>query len=51
MSEILSQEQINSLLGQKDLSGGVAGLSDESSATASPVKDYDALKCVFELYD
>ena len=51
MSEILSQEQINSLLGQKDLSGGVAGLSDESSATASPVKDYDALKSVFELYD
>ena len=51
MSEILSQEQINSLLGQKDLTGGVAGLSDESSATASPVKDYDALKSVFELYD
>lgn len=51
MSEILSQEQINSLLGQKDLNGAAAGLSDESSATASPVKDYDALKSVFELYD
>jgi flagellar motor switch protein FliN len=50
MSEILSQEQMNSLLGQKDLTGAAAAESEESPAASTPVKDYDALKKVFELY-
>ena len=51
MSEILSQEQINSLLSQKDLTGAAAGLSDEPSATSQAVKDYGALTKVFELFN
>lgn len=51
MSEILSQDQINSLLGQKDLTAGAAaeGLPDEAPSASAPA-DYGALNKVFELY-
>jgi flagellar motor switch protein FliN/FliY len=50
MSEILSQDQINSLLGQKDLTGAGLSMSDDSPAASAAVKDYGALAKVFELY-
>jgi len=48
MSEILSQEQIDSLLGQKDaLSMG----SDNTAEASATVKNYDALRKAVELFD
>jgi flagellar motor switch protein FliN len=53
MSEILSQEQIDSLLSQKD--GVGSDLSEAQPLFAGPegaqVKDYDALRKAFELFN
>jgi flagellar motor switch protein FliN/FliY len=47
MSEILSQAQIDSLLGQKD----VLGISNSADSASAPQKDYNALDKVIELFD
>ena len=50
MSEILSQEQIDNLLGQKDMFGTGASTTNDS-AGASDVKNYGALGKVFEIFN
>ena len=52
MSEILSQEQIDSLLGQKDTLGiGADNAADSSASQGGEAKNYDALQKAFALFD
>jgi flagellar motor switch protein FliN/FliY len=53
MSEILSQDQINSLLGQQATAadGAVAGGEDDSVGAQSAERDYSLLSNVFELFN
>lgn len=52
MSEILSQDQINSLLGQQPAAGGVLGGDEEvAGGAAASERDYSLLSNVFELFN
>jgi flagellar motor switch protein FliN len=52
MSEILSQDQINSLLGQQAASGAVPGGDDsEIVGDTTAARDYSVLSSVFELFN
>jgi flagellar motor switch protein FliN len=50
MSEILSQEQIDSLLSQRDLPPTVPSDGETASSGSGPSKDYGALRKAFELF-
>jgi flagellar motor switch protein FliN len=52
MSEILSQDQINSLLGQQSTEGGVPGADDDGAAGGGAAeRDYNLLSNVFEIFN
>ena len=52
MSEILSQEQIDSLLSQKDLTDTALSSGEPGSdLLGAAVKDYDALRKAFEIFN
>ena len=57
MSEILSQDQINSLLGQQSTEGGVPGGDNDGAAAAGAFgggaaeRDYSLLSNVFEIFN
>jgi flagellar motor switch protein FliN/FliY len=51
MSEILSQAQIDSLLGQSDMVGAPMQTPDEFPGTESGGQNYDALTNVFDLFN